>query len=148
MLYRICNAWSGGHPCFSLPPSGYSPHQRVQNQIQTDPVQYKHIQPYLLSYCNLPVEYFTGRRLPTAATLQTASKLNWTQSSWCKCLSALFFILCIAPFLSVHRYYRLLPFAPLLPLQAPGPSHSGAILLNLSWHLSERRKRKPQEWGN
>jgi len=55
----------------------------------------------------------------------------------------LVFILCTALFLSVHRYYRLLPFAPLLPLRAPVPSHRGAILLNLSWHLSGRRRRVP-----
>jgi len=34
----------------------------------------------------------------------------------------LVFILCTAPFLSVHGYYRLLPFAPLLPLHALGHS--------------------------
>jgi len=47
---------------------------------------------------------------------------------------------CTAPFLSVHRYYRLLTFAPLLSLHAPGPSHRGVMLLNLHWHLFGRRR--------
>jgi len=36
----------------------------------------------------------------------------------------------------------LLPFAQLRPLYAHGPSHLVALLLNLSWHLSGRRKKK------
>jgi len=39
----------------------------------------------------------------------------------------------------------LLLFAPLILLHAPGPSHCGAILLNLSWHLSGRRRRKKRD---
>jgi len=42
-----------------------------------------------------------------------------------------------ALFLPAHRYCY---FAPLLPLHTPGPSHSGAILLNVvSTQFGKRR---------
>jgi len=92
--------------------------------------------PYLLSYCNLPVEYFTGQCLPTAAShLQSSTQLTPADVDFCRpCFHPLH-----CTVLSVHRYYRLLPFAPLLPLHALGPSHRSAIFLNLSWHISGRR---------
>jgi len=58
--------------------------------------------------------------LPTAARqLQSSTELSPDDAN----AVGLVFILCTAPFLSVHHYYHLLPFAPLLPLHAPEPSH-------------------------
>jgi len=66
--------WSGGHFCFSLHPSGDSLYQRVRNQIQTDPVQYKHIPSFLLQFaCGILYQStFANCR-------QTASQLNSVQ---------------------------------------------------------------------
>jgi len=69
--------------------------QLTSNRLQTTPegpkpntVQHKRIQPYLLSYHNLPVELYW---LTSASCRRTASSLNWTQLSWCECLPALFY---------------------------------------------------------
>jgi len=74
-VYRIRNG------LVAIPASAYlnpaTAHTRGSETKETDPVQYKHIQPDSLSYCNLPVEYFTGRRLPTAARqLQSSTELS------------------------------------------------------------------------
>jgi len=123
---------------YPKPPTAYTRGSETRyRQIQCNAKTYRHT----FFHRDLPVKYFTGRRLSTAATLHTASKLNWTQSSWCKCLSALFL------FSELHRFYLLIVITVCYRLHhrfrfthLDSRSHRGAILLNLSWHLFGRRR--------
>jgi len=138
MLYRIRNG------LVAIPASAYlhpaTTHTRGSEtryrQIQCNTNTYSHtfFPTAICLWSTLPVD--VCQLPPPSRQLQSSTELSPADVNACWPR----FILCIAPFLSVHRYDRLLPFAPLLSLHAPGPSHRGAILLNPSWHLSARRR--------
>ena len=90
--------WTACHSYLNLSPAKCGPHQRVRNQLQTDPVQHKHVQSNLL---NLQSDYGTPCQLMSASCRLTALRLNWTPSSWRNCRPAMFLI---AP---LHCFYLL-----------------------------------------
>ena len=71
----VLNAkWSCGHTHCSLPRTTSHLHQKVQNKICADLVQYRHIQSDLLSKCNPSVEHSASRHLPATSWLQDPSQ--------------------------------------------------------------------------
>ena len=61
-----------------------SPHQRVWNQVQTDPVQYKYVQSSLLHKCNSTMEHSASWRLPaTTGELQDSTEYHPSDVNTC-----------------------------------------------------------------
>jgi len=52
--------WTGCHSCLNLSLANCGPHQRIRNQLQTDPVQHKHGQSNFLSQCNQTMEHLAS----------------------------------------------------------------------------------------